>query len=272
MDSGKDLRNSHDEKFTGNYFQWIKSELSGWDSFPWAIFSFAAGFELAIFLLGKINLISSVSFVSTLFGLLCVVAMSARGHDGNGKVVVGHAINGLLGAISVLGYIYINYTAGHWFSILDQLIFFAFIDAEMLIMWRTWGRGEDQKLKTLVNFNGATTFKEKAKRYVTSKWPLIIIIILASWFILYHIGLVLNDSNPVWDSLTLAIGATASFLYFRRYTQTYSLWMLSNLVNLILWLTAFSRGYSQAALPMLVMTAFYNLNALYGRWVFRQKQ
>lgn len=39
------------ERFEGNYFQWLKEELSGWDRLPWAVFGGGVGFQLAILLL-----------------------------------------------------------------------------------------------------------------------------------------------------------------------------------------------------------------------------
>ena len=38
------------ERFEGNYFQWLKEELSGWDRLPWAVFGGGVGFQLAILL------------------------------------------------------------------------------------------------------------------------------------------------------------------------------------------------------------------------------
>lgn len=238
-----------EDKFTGNYFQWIKQEMQGWDTFPWALFAFGVGFELATLLLGTINAIAIVTFVGTFFGMWCTVAMGAGGYDKDGNRVVSHAINGLLGAISVLAYVYVNYKAGHWFSIVDQLIFFSLIDVELMATWRTWGRGKDSAVRVLSK----------------KGWIYTIVSMLVAWGVLYELGLVLQDSNPIWDSLVLAIGATASWLCFRRYSTTYTLWLVEDVVNIILWATALHAGYSQAALPMLVMTLFYFATAIMGK-------
>ncbi len=37
-------------RFEGTYLQWLKEELTGWDRFPWALFGFGVGFQLAILL------------------------------------------------------------------------------------------------------------------------------------------------------------------------------------------------------------------------------
>lgn len=245
---------SKSDKFSGNYFQWIKSELTGWDTLPWAMFTFGVGFELALLFTNPINWQSLVTFVGVFFGMWCTVAMSSGGKDKDGNRVISHSINGLMGAVSVFAYIAVNAFAGHWFSVIDQLIFFFLIDVELMFTWRTWGRGANQGVKTL-----------------SSKgWVYVIIAILVAWAVLYPVGIQLQDTNPLWDSLTLAIGGTASWLCFRRYTQTYSLWLCSDFVNIVLWFTTLQQGFAPAtALPMLVMTLFYLATAIYGKFIWR---
>lgn len=246
---------SEEKKFEGNYLQWIASELKGWDTFPWALFTFGVGFELALLLINPFTWQGFISFIGIFFGMWCTVAMSSGGYDLKGNRVVSHSINGLLGAISVIAYIIVNAFAGHWFSIVDQLIFFFLIDVELMVAWRTWGRGDNKKVNTLSN----------------KGWIYAVVAIIVGWAILYPLGIYLQDTNPIWDSLTLAIGGTASWLCFRRYTQTYTLWLLSDIVNIILWFTTLTSGFAPAtALPMLVMTLFYFATAIYGRIVWRQ--
>lgn len=255
MEKEKDISTAskNQNRFEGSYFKWLKEELTGWDRFPWWLFGTGVGFQLAILILDKITWISIVSFIGIFFGMWCTVAMGAGGYNAEGERVSSHAINGLLGSISVLAYVIVNLSAGHWWSVLDQLCFFFLIDVELLLTWRTWGQGNNNIIKAL------------SKR----GWIIVIITILAAWFVLYHLGIILNDSNPIWDALALSIGAVASWLCFRRYSTTYTLWLISDCVNVILWLTALQKGYSQASLPMLAMTIFYLATAIMGKFNWR---
>ncbi|WP_246147493.1 nicotinamide riboside transporter PnuC [Secundilactobacillus folii] len=227
------------EKFQGNYLQWIMSELKGWQTIVWAIFAFGFGFQTNIWLSSPITLLTTITYVATLVGLLCTCAMAA-----------GKAINGLLGFISAFGFIYVNWTAGHYASVLDQLIFVVLIDAPLMFTWKTWGQRFQAKVKSL---NG--------KGYVVS-----IIGMLIAWAILYPIYVELGDSNPVWDSLVLAIGATASLLCTLHFAQQADFWFGEDLFNIVLWFTALQGGYSQAALAMLVSTLMYFSTAVYSRF------
>ena len=235
-------------RFEGTYLQWLKEELTGWDRFPWALFGFGVGFQLAILLLNPINWIAVVSFIGIFFGMWCTVAMGAGGYDSEGNRVSSHAINGLLGSISVIAYVIINVSAGHYWSVLDQLVFLFLIDLPLLTNWRTWS-GKSTEIKGLTKMG----------------WLYVIVAILAAWFVLYYVGIYLHDTNPLWDALALAIGGTASWLCFRQYSTTYTLWLISDFVNVLLWFTALKDGYSQAALPMLAMTLFYTATAIVGK-------
>lgn len=225
--------------FTGSYWQWLKEELLSIPKTPWFFFGLGVGIELALFLTAPINLLSVIAFISTCFGIGCVCAMSS-----------GNTINGLLGAISVVGYVIINFQAHHWFSIFDQLCFFLLIDVPLMKNWRNWGRGKDTNIKSL-----------HAKG-----WVITAILILIEWAVFYGLAVVTKDSQPITDALVLAIGATASWLCYKRYTQTYSLWLISDCINAILWFVALKDGYSQSSLPMLAMTLFYTATSIYGRF------
>ena len=126
------------DRFVGSYWQWLKVQLSGWDTLPWSLFGFAVGIQGMSFALNPITWTSVVSFIATLFGSLCTVAMCAKGYDPiTGKRVTSRSINGLLGAVSVVGFVIVNASMGHWFSVIDQLIFFFLIDVEQGGIYQT---------------------------------------------------------------------------------------------------------------------------------------
>lgn len=249
------------EEFKGTYTEWLKDELSGWEPFAWGLYGFGMGLNTMVFVTNTIDVLAIISYIAVAFGFLCTVAMAAKGWkkftDKDGvvreKLVVGRSINGLLGGISVIGYVIVNTYAGHPWSVLDQLIFFFMIDLGLMLNWRTWGRGDEG---------------EKVKNPTSRQWAAIVVAIGVLWAALYPIGIILNDAQPKTDSLVLAIGAVASFLYVRRFTGTYVLWLAANIVNIVLWFNALAAG-KPAALSMLVMTMLYLVSSIYGKINFR---
>src|SRR5699024_441209 len=201
--------------------------------------AFICGVQLALFLSSPITLLSAITLLATLIGSACTVYM-----------MIGKPINGLLGLISALGYIYINWQAGHYASVLDQFVFILLIDIPLIITWKSWGHRIVGGVKFL-RLRG---------------WVLTIICMLLLWWSFFWIYTQLGDTNPVWDALVLIIGGTASLYVFVGYGDSYTLWLLSDAVNILLWVTALFAGYSASSLPMLLTMSFYLATALYGRF------
>lgn len=222
-----------------DYFKWLIEEIKSINVAGGVMLSFIIGVQLAFYLSSPITLLSTITLVATLVGSACTVYM-----------MIGKPINGLLGLISAIGFIYINWSAGHYASVLDQLVFILLIDLPLILTWRNWGDRVKNGVKFLTNRGWFTTFASMAILWAPMAW----------------VYTQLNDTNPIWDAIVLIIGATASLLVFKGYGDSYSLWLLSDAVTIILWFTAFMDGYSASALPMLLTMLFYLMTALYGRF------
>ena len=222
-----------------DYFKWLIEEIKSINVAGGVMLSFIIGVQLAFYLSSPITLLSTITLIATLVGSACTVYM-----------MIGKPINGLLGLISAIGFIYINWSAGHYASVLDQLVFILLIDLPLILTWRNWGDRVKNGVKFLTNRGWFTTFTTMAILWAPMAW----------------VYTQLGDTNPIWDAIVLIIGATASLLVFKGYGDSYSLWLLSDAVTIILWFTAFMDGYSASALPMLLTMLFYLMTALYGRF------
>ena len=222
-----------------NYFNWLLSEIKSLNTAGGVMLAFIVGVQLAFYLTAPITTLSTITLLATLVGSACTTYM-----------MIGKPINGLLGLISALGFIYINWSAGHYASVLDQLVFVALIDLPLIFTWKTWGH----KIENGVKFLGKTG------------WVLTLAFILMAWYPMMLAYEALGDSNPLWDSIVLIIGAMASLYVFKGYGDSYTLWLLSDFVNIALWVSALFAGYSASSLPMLLTMSFYLATAVYGRF------
>ena len=222
-----------------SYLKWLGTELKSINAAGGVMLAFIIGVQLAFYLSAPITGLSTITLVATLVGSACTVYMA-----------MGKPINGLLGLISAIGFIYINWTAGHYASVLDQLVFVALIDLPLIFTWKTWGH----KVENGVKFLSKTG------------WVLTLAFMLAFWYPMMLAYEALGDSNPLWDSIVLIIGATASLYVFKGYGDSYTLWLLSDFVNIALWVSALFAGYSASSLPMLLTMSFYLATAVYGRF------
>lgn len=221
------------------YFKWLKEEIKSINTAGGFMLAFMLGVQLAFLLTSELNTMALVTFAATMVGSACTVYM-----------MIGKPINGLLGLISAIGFIYINLNAGHYASVLDQLVFVVLIDLPLLIKWRTWEHRVEGGVKFLSRRG----------------WLLTIAGMLVVWAVATYAYTQLGDTNPLWDSLSLTIGAIASIYVFRGYGDSYTLWLLSDVANITLWATALMANYSASSLPMLLTMAFYLMTALYGRF------
>ena len=222
-----------------NYLKWLGKELRSINAAGGVMLAFIVGVQLAFYLSAPITWLSTITLVATLVGSACTVFM-----------MLGKPINGLLGLISAAGFIYINWSAGHYASVLDQVVFVALIDLPLIFTWKTWGH----KIENGVKFLNKTG------------WALTLGFILMAWYPMMLAYQALGDTNPLWDSIVLIIGATASLYVFKGYGDSYTLWLLSDFVNIALWVSALFAGYSASSLPMLLTMSFYLATALYGRF------
>ena len=60
-----------------NYFVWLFNQLKGWPVQNYCLWFFAFGFQLALLIQGKITSVTLITFIGTLLGTLCVLAINA---------------------------------------------------------------------------------------------------------------------------------------------------------------------------------------------------
>lgn len=245
-----------DNVFVGNYLEWLNDEFTGWNRFAWALFGFGAALQIQTFITNPISWQTTVTMIASIIGFLCTVAMATDRIDAiTGERIISCSVNGLLGLVAAFGFITVNAVARHWWSILDQCIFIALIDLPILRHWRTWNTGD----------NG-TTAKKLTKKGIVGT----IIALIIGWIVLYFAGILLKDSNPLWDAAVLSLGATASWLCYKRYASTFILWLIEDILNIILWYTSLHQGITQASLPMLLTSILYLVSAIFGRYVWHK--
>ena len=95
-----------------NYFVWLFKQLKGWPVQNYCLWFFAFGFQLALLMQNKVTSVALITFIGTLLGTLCVLAINAT-----------KAINGWLGLISAACFIYAGWSAKNYLSIFEQLAY-----------------------------------------------------------------------------------------------------------------------------------------------------
>lgn len=224
-----------------NYFQSLWAHLrKGIDKPQLAMYWFFAGIQLMILIYTPFSWVTIVAFFGSLIGYACVVYMASA-----------NPINGLLGLLSAGCFIAVNIEARHWWSILVQLVFVACLDVPLLFNLNGWSKKTEKK-----GF-------QKLKLW---QWAVLFVFIGITWAIACWLGFLLHDSQPITDSLVLALGLWAAILWMWRFKDNYTLWILSDIINVVMWGIAAKEGISPASVSILCVSLAYFANAIYGRF------
>ncbi len=221
------MGNSHE-----NYFIWLFRQLKGWPVQNYCLWFFSFGFQLALLIEGKVTTVTVITFIGTLLGTLCVLAINAT-----------KAINGWLGLISAACFIYAGLAAKNYLSIFEQIAYIATLDLPVIFAVKTW--------------NDDT--KNHLRKFGSKEWTIAIIGTILVYLISgYLIGHLTDDPRPWIDAISFSISLTAGIMCFMRYNNQYFWWLASGIFQLILWAVTFAQG--DATLAMAVNSSIYVIN------------
>lgn len=215
-----------------NYFSWLWNQLKGWPVQNYCLWFFAFGFQLALLIQGKITSVTAITFVGTLLGTLCVLAINAT-----------KAINGWLGLISAACFIYAGWSAKNYLSIFEQVAYIATLDLPVILAVRSW--------------NNDT--KNHLRKFTKMGWLVAIVGTLLVYLVSgYLIGQFTNDPRPWIDAISFSISLTAGIMCFMRYNNQYYFWLASGIFQLVLWVVTYAQG--DANLAMAINSLIYVVN------------
>lgn len=215
-----------------SYFSWLISQLKGWPIQNYMLYFFSFGFQLALFIGGPITLDTTLTFIGTTLGVLCILSINAA-----------KSVNGWLGLLSAICFIYVGWHAKNYLSILEQISYVVTLDLPVLFAVKTW------------NDNTVNNLRKFAKKeWVIALVSTLIIYLLSGW----AIGSFTNDPRPWFDAFAFAVSLTAGVMCFLRYNNQFFWWITSGVAQLILWGVTFSQG--DATIAMAVNASIYVLN------------
>ena len=178
-----------------NYFVWLWNQLKGWPVQNYMLWFFAFGFQLALLVSQPFTTVTVVTFIGTMLGTACVLAINAT-----------KAINGWLGLISAACFIYASWAAKNYLAIFEQVAYIITLDLPVIIAINSWN---DDTKNNLRKFGG----KEWLVAIIGT-----VIVYVVSGFLIGHYT---NDPRPWIDAISFAISLTAGIMCFLRYSNQY---------------------------------------------------
>lgn len=214
------------------YFSWLKGQLSGWATQNYMLWFFALGFQLNILVSSDFSSVPVITFIGAVLGTLCVLSINAA-----------KSINGVLGIISALCFIYVAFNAKNYLAIFEQMAYIITLDLPILLSKKTWNEDTKNNLR-----------KFGKKQWVIAIAGTLAVYAISGW----GIGTFTNDPRPWIDAIAFAVSLTAGIMCYMRYSNQYYWWTASGLFQFGLWAVTFAQG--DASIAMAVNSAIYIMN------------
>ena len=214
-----------------NYFKFLLHQLKGWPQQNYYLFFFSLGCQVMTLVNQPINLLTVITFIGTSLGVLCILSINAA-----------KSVNGILGIISAICFIYVGYSAKNYLSIGEQIAYMITLDIPVLLS-KEWNHNMAAKIR---KFTGKT-------------WGIAIISTIIVYFVSgYLIQRFTDDPRPWIDAIAFSISLSAGIISFLRYNNQYFWWLASGLAQMVLWFISFRHG--SASLAMFVNSSVYLIN------------
>ncbi|MGM0175247.1 nicotinamide riboside transporter PnuC [Enterococcus devriesei] len=214
-----------------NYFKFLLHQLKGWPQQNYYLFFFSLGCQIMTLVNQPINLLTVVTFIGTTLGVLCILSINAA-----------KSVNGVLGIISAICFIYVGFSAKNYLSIGEQIAYMITLDIPVLLS-KEWNSNMASKIR---KFTGKT-------------WIVAIICTVLMYFVSgYLIQRFTDDPRPWIDAIAFSISLSAGIISFLRYNNQYYWWLASGLAQMVLWYISFTHG--SASLAMFVNSSVYLIN------------
>ncbi len=214
-----------------NYFKFLLPQLKGWPQQNYYLFFFSLGCQVMTLVNQPINLLTVITFIGTTLGVLCILSINAA-----------KSVNGILGIISAICFIYVGYSAKNYLSIGEQIAYMITLDIPVLLS-KEWNHNMAAKIR---KFTGKT-------------WGIAIISTIIVYFVSgYLIQRFTDDPRPWIDAIAFSISLSAGIISFLRYNNQYFWWLASGLAQMVLWFISFRHG--SASLAMFVNSSVYLIN------------
>lgn len=198
---------------------WYIDQMKGWSTRSYFLLILGVGLIVGMTIGGgQFNTVTIATLFAGVLGFTCTLSIT------NAK-----PLNGVLGLVSALIYIFVAIQAKNFNDVLLQTIYIITLDLPVLLM-PSWAKDVDKKVRFL---------HEKGKGL--RNWGFTILFFVLVLAVLYYSDTHWFISPRPWiDSIAATIGITGALLTTLRFSESYYCWTIQGVMSVILWgVTAF---------------------------------
>lgn len=198
---------------------WYVDQMKGWSIRSYFLLILGIGLIVGMTIGGgQFNTVTIATLFAGVLGFTCTLSIT------NAK-----PLNGVLGLVSALIYIFVAIQAKNFNDVLLQTVYIITLDLPVLLM-PSWAKDVDKKVRFL---------HEKGKGL--RNWGFTILFFVLVLAVLYYSDTHWFISPRPWiDSIAATIGITGALLTTLRFSESYYCWTIQGVMSVILWgVTAF---------------------------------
>lgn len=170
----------------------------------------------------------------------------------------GRVSNYVFGMVYVTAYAYVAFQNKLYGEVMMNLLYYVPMNVIGFITWTKLAKKKAESAQTGdVSKDVETRHMSSKQRWMT--FVIAVVVILAYWQLLKFMG----GNLALIDSCSTIVSIIAMYLQVMRYTESWIMWIFTNLISIVLWLTAMLTQDSNN-ITMLLMWSAYLVNSTYG--------
>lgn len=193
---------------------WYVEQMKGWTTRSYCLLLIGIGLIVGMTVGGGIfNPVTMTTMLAGVLGFTCTLSIS------NSK-----PLNGILGLISALIYIFVAINAKNYNDVLLQTIYILVLDLPVLLS-PSWAKDVDKKVRFLGE-----------QGHGLRNWTLTVLLFVVLTLVLYYSDTHWFISPRPWvDSIAASVGITGAVLTTFRFSESYFCWLAQGLLSVTLW-------------------------------------
>lgn len=194
--------------------KWYVSQMKGWSTRSYMLLLLGVGLIIGMTIGGgKFNTVTIATLFAGVLGFTCTLSIT------NAK-----PLNGVLGLVSALIYIFVAITAKNFNDVLLQTVYIITLDLPVLLM-PSWAKDVEKRVRFL-----------HEKGHGLRNWGLMVLFFIVVLALTYYSDTHWFISPRPWiDSIAATIGITGSLLTTLRFSESYLMWTIQGIMSVCLW-------------------------------------
>lgn len=222
----------------------MKKFFADWTKFEKGLMIVATALMIVLSFIWKDTPIGTLSAVT---GVISVVLCAK-----------GRVSNYVFGMVYVTAYAYVAFQNKLYGEVMMNLLYYVPMNVIGFVTWTKLAKKKAESAQTGdVSKDVETRHMSSKQRWMT--FVIAVVVILAYWQLLKFMG----GNLALIDSCSTIVSIIAMYLQVMRYTESWIMWIFTNLISIVLWLTAMLTQDSNN-ITMLLMWSAYLVNSTYG--------